>query len=268
MESPFPGFDPYLEDQGYWRQFHATFLVEALYALTDRMPETYEVRIEERVSLVYEEDERPYRDIQPDALILRSYSPSRADQSRSATATAVLEPVVMTLPIHPAEEVVEKFLVVRAFPGRELVTVIELLSPSNKRSPGSKLYDEKRQELLHQEVHLVELDLLIDGDRLRMVERLPAGHFYAFISRAESRPLAATYAWTIRDPLPGLPIPLRTPDPDVILDLASVFAAIYDKSRVGRHLDYSAPLSLPLNPDDRAWAEATARASLHPQPHR
>jgi hypothetical protein len=262
MASPFPGFDPFLEAQGYWRQFHTTFLSEALYALAERMPGAYEVRIEERLSLVYEDDDRPHRHVQPDALILRSSHPSRARSTHSATAT--LEPVLLTLPIHQVEEVIEKRLVIRQFPNRELVTVIELLSPSNKQAPGDRLYDEKRQELFHQEVHLAELDLLIVGERLPMVEELPAGHYYAFVSRAQHRPLSETFAWTIRDPLPLIPIPLKAPDADVILDLASIFATVYERSHLGRWIDYTAPLALPLSPEDRAWAEALAR-SAHPR---
>jgi Protein of unknown function (DUF4058) len=78
MSSPFTGFDPFLEDQGYWKQFHTTFLTEAPYTLAECVPDTYAAVIEERVSLIYEGEESPYRDLQPDALILRSPGPSRA----------------------------------------------------------------------------------------------------------------------------------------------------------------------------------------------
>jgi hypothetical protein len=266
MRSPFPGFDPFLEDQGYWKQFHTTLLSEAFYALTERLPDAYEVRIEERLSLVYENDDGPYRHVQPDALILRSSHPSEWRSTTSATAT--LEPVVLTLPNHQVVEVIEKRLVIREFPGHELVTAIELLSPSNKRAPGDSLYDQKRQELINQKIHLAELDLLIGGERLPMVEELPAGHYYAFVSRAERRPHSETYAWTIHDPLPRIPIPLRAPDPDTIVDLASLFTTVYERSRLERRLDYAAPLTLPLSGEDRAWAESLARATLPPEERR
>lgn len=259
MSSPFPGFDPFLEDQGYWREFHTTFLSVALFSLADRLPDAYEIRIEERLSLVFEEDERPYRDVQPDALILRSSRPSAGGSAAARAAT--VEPVLLTLPRHRVEELIEKRLEVRRFPSRELVTVFELLSPSNKRAPGDRLYDEERQELVDQDVHLVELDLLIDGERLPMVEELPAAHYYAFVSRAERRPVTETYARTIRDPLPTIPIPLKAPDGDLSLDLASIFATVYERSRLRRSIDYTSPLSLPLIPADREWAEAIGRAA-------
>jgi hypothetical protein len=262
MPSPFPGFDPFLEDQGYWQEVHTSYIVWMQYALVERLPDAYEVRIEERLSLAYEGDDLSGRDIQPDAAILRSTRRSRPALPPSFTAT--LEPVLLTLPRHRVEEVVEKRLAIRHFPGRDLVTAIELLSPSNKRAPGDSLYDQKRQELIDQEVNLVELDLLNKGGRLPMVEDLPAGHYYAFVSRAEDRPFCATYAWTIRDPLPGIPIPLKAPDPDVILDLGSIFATAYERARWGRSIDYSAPLNLPPSREDRDWAQSLARSTLTP----
>ena len=162
------------------------------------------------------------------------------------------------------EEVSEQRIEIRRFPNRELVTAVELLSPSNKEPPGDRLYYKKRLELIHQQVHLVELDLLIGGERLPMEDELPAGHFYAFVSRAERRFLSETYAWTIRDPLPPIPIPLKAPDPDILLDLAAVFARVYQGARYERSIDYARPLALPLSKEDRAWAEALARSS-HPQ---
>lgn len=262
MPSPFPGFDPFLEDQGYWREFHTAYILWMQYALTERLPDAYEVRIEERLSLDYEEDELAYRDVQPDALVVRSSQPSRGTPAPSATAT--LEPVLLTLPSRHLEELVEKRLAIRRLPNRELVTAIELLSPSNKRAPGERLYNQKRLELIHQQVHLVELDFLISGQRLPMEDELPPGHYYAFVSRTQDRPLCATYAWTVRDPLPRIPIPLKAPDPDVILDLASIFATAYERARWGRSIDYSAPLTLPLSKDDRAWAESVARSTVVP----
>lgn len=263
MPSPFPGLDPFLEDQGYWREFHSNCIIWMQYALAERVPEAYEVRIEERLSLDYEREEVLDRNVQPDALIVRSSEPSRASSTPSATAT--LEPVLLTLPRRQIEEVIEKRLAIRRFPNRELVTAIELLSPSNKRPPGDRLYNRKRLELIHREVHLVELDLLVGGQRLPMEDELPPGHFYAFVSRAERRFLSETYAWTIRDPLPSIPIPLKAPDADVILELASIFATAYERARWGRSIDYTRPLSLPLSEGDRAWAEALARSARAPE---
>ena len=135
------------------------------------------------------------------------------------------------------------------------MTAIELLSPSNIEAPGEPLYSQKRLELIHQPVHLVELDLLIRGKRLEMEDELPKGHYYAFVSRAERRFLSDTYTWSIRNPLPTIPIPLLAPDPDIPLDLTAIFQTVYQRARYERSINYKAPLGLPLSREDRAWAE-------------
>ena len=54
-----------------------------------------------------------------------------------------------------------RYLEVRDREGRDLVTVIELLSPSNKRAGDDReSYLKKRSELLRSPAHLVEIDLL------------------------------------------------------------------------------------------------------------
>jgi Protein of unknown function (DUF4058) len=174
----------------------------------------------------------------------------------------------VTLPDRQVDEVIEKRLEIRHLPDRELVTAIELLSPSNKQLPGAPLYIDQRDDLIQQRVHLVELDLLIAGKRLPMKDDLPTGQYYAFVSRAERRPLSEIYAWTIRDPLPRIPIPLKSPDADIMLDLAATFSTVYERSRVERLIDYAARLKLPLWPEDREWAESLAHSALPPQTRR
>lgn len=260
MPSPFPGIDPFLEAQGYWEEFHWKFINYAQEAMAEQVPDHYEVRIGERLSVTYDPDPSPPRKILPDVAVLRSSGASRARPAPSGTAT--LEPISLALPRHQLQEVVEPRIEIRRFPDRELITAFELLSPSNKQPPGDRLYSRKRLELLNQEVHLVELDFLIDGDRLPMEDELPEGHYYAFVSRSERRFYADTYVWTVRDPLPPIPIPLKASDPDLLLDLAAVFVRTYQGGRYDRSIDYAAPLNLPLSPEDRDWAESLARSAL------
>lgn len=84
----------------------------------------------------------------------------------------------------------ETFLVIRDRETMRVMTVMELLSPANKRTKGDgrHVYMMKRQEILSSPTQLVELDLLRGGMRLRVVGTLPAGDFYAIISRARRRP--------------------------------------------------------------------------------
>ncbi len=101
--------------------------------------------------------------------------------------------------------------------------------------------------------------------RSTLESRRPESHAKSFprngfVSRAGRRPNSDVFAWSIRRPLPIIPIPLLDPDPDVHLDLAAVFAQTYDDAPYGDSIDYSAPLEVPLAPEDRAWAEHLARA--------
>ena len=129
----------------------------------------------------------------------------------------------------------------------------------NKAGSGRVEYIEKRKEWIRQPVNVVEIDLLLGGHRLPMRGPLPTGDYYAFVSRSDRRPNCDVYAWSIRRELPAIPIPLSIPDPDVLLDLRAVFAQTYDGAPYGESINYSAPLDLPLDSDDLAWAEQQAR---------
>ena len=109
------------------------------------------------------------------------------------------------------------------------MTSLELLSPANKVGEGFDDYVWGRDNLLCQSVHLVELDLLRGGRRMPMGQHLPPGDYYAMVSRDELRPDCEVYAWTIRDPLPRLPITLQDPDPDILLALADPVALAYER---------------------------------------
>jgi Protein of unknown function (DUF4058) len=256
MPSPFPGIDPYLEGQGLWPDFHVSFLAELRNALADRLPESYVARIDERMNLV-EVPTEEVKLVRPDVAVMRQ-GPERSASPRPR-GTLTLEPV--TIPLKFLEEFREVYIEILHGLDRRLVAVVELLSPSNKAGNGRRDYLAKRNGLMQQEVHLVELDFLIAGHRLPMEQPLPAGDFFALVARGDRRPDCAVYAWTVRDPLPTIPIPLLLPDPDVLVDLAPLFASVYERARYARSIDYNAPLTLPLKPEDRAWAEELARTS-------
>lgn len=149
----------------------------------------------------------------------------------------------------------EVYLMIHERVTREVVTVLELLSPGNKRakSNGRRKYLKKRDEVLQSAAHLVELDLLRGGLRLPMRQDLPPAEYYAIVSRAERRPRAEVYAWTLQEPLTAIPVPLAGNDPEILLDLQSLFTARYDRSAYGDSLDYSAEIHPPLSAADAEW---------------
>lgn len=167
-----------------------------------------------------------------------------------------LEPV--TLPLVLADQVRLTFIEIRRIDDRKVVSVIELLSPANKTGTGREFYLDRRNSLLHQDVNLFELDLLLGGRRIPLGAPLPSGDYFAFVSRADRRVACEVFAWSIRRPLPTLPIPLKPPDPDVVISFADLFRTAYDRGRYGRSLAYHRPPPGPVREADRAWVEEQA----------
>jgi hypothetical protein len=258
MPSPFPGIDPFLEAQGRWPGFHTALMTHCSEVLNRDLPDSYVAQIDERISLVSYDD--PASDRIPDVLVMRSEEIGPAEGPASSQAIGVLEPATMRL-VKRQVEVRESWVEIYHLPEMELVTVLEILSPSNKSGTGRADYLAKRDAMIDRPVNLVEIDLLSSGRRLPMQPHLLAGVYYAIIARPEHRPDAQVYSWTLRDRLPRLPIPLLLPDPDVMLDLAETYQMAYDRGGYRRIMRYGGPLpaSLPVSPEDRTWAESLAR---------
>lgn len=258
MPSLFPGIDPFIE--GYeWEDFRSRFITAMSDALVPAIRPDYLVRAEKRVYVEHPFDNSEL--IQPDLTIVRQ-SPRSPNRSRIAGGmTAILEPVECTLP--GPFEVQEKYLVIRKLDSSEVVTVIELLSPSNKRSgsEGRVAYLAKRDDVLQSRTNLVELDRLRGGLRLPTVETLPAGDFYAFVNRAARRLRVDVYAWPLPHRLPPIPIPLSPGDREVTLDLQAVF----DRAGYDYSLDHSQPVIPPLSKPTAKWVRDVLKTAV-PKP--
>ena len=149
----------------------------------------------------------------------------------------------------------QSFLEIRDKRDRRLVTVIELLSPTNKYSgPDREQFLVKRGRLLASWTHLVEIDLLRGGPRLPFATPLPGCDYYAMVSRMEKRPQADFWPIGLREPLPSIPIPVRRPDPDAMLDLQSALHHIYDAARYVNYICEGAP-EPGLSAEHALWAQ-------------
>lgn len=106
------------------------------------------------------------------------------------------------------------------------------------------------------QAHLIELDLLRAGERLTTREPLQPGDFYAFVCRKERLPKVDVYGWTLREPLPTIPVPLSGDDPDVALELQAAFTTTYDRAGYDYSLDYQARVEPPLEPGLAEWVRS------------
>jgi len=250
--------DPFLEDPTYWLDFHYTFINYWREAIADALPSQYEATLGERVYLI-EQNPAARKLGSPDVALLSDNERSREETVRFS-GVATLEPV--TIPLSILEGPRETYIEILHQPDNSLVTALELLSPANTEQPGRTQYLEKRMALLYQKVHLVELDLLRGGRRMPTSKPLPPGDYYYFLARAEQRPDAQVYSWSMRDALPRLPVPLHAPDPDIFIDLAAVFTTAYDRARFGRRLRYRGSCPTSLAEPEEKWVQSILAESM------
>lgn len=263
MPSPFPGMDPFIEGQK-WVDFHHKLIAVMSEFLVPCVRPRYEVSVEERVYVEHAPNGH-LELIRPDVTVLEREGQEAPSKKAFAVATIVaVAPVVLTLPM--PEHRREAFLSIRNHETEERVAIVEVLSPGNKRpgSDGRGEYLSKREAILQSATHLVELDLLRQGERLPTIEPLPPADYYAFTCRGQRRPKAEVYPWTLRHPLPPIPVPLSGDDPDVVLDLQSIFSTVYDRAGYDYSLYYRRPVESPLSHADTAWAQQVLAAASYP----
>jgi hypothetical protein len=149
---------------------------------------------------------------------------------------------------------------------KEVVTVIEVLSPANKRpGKGREMYEEKRDQMFGSRTNLVEIDLL------RIYQPLPVfgndieGSYRILVSRADCRPTADLYLFNLPDAIPAFPLPLRSGDVEPIVDLQALLNTVYDRAGYDFTLDYTAEPIPPLSEPDAVWADSLLpKTSLPP----
>lgn len=250
MPSPFPGMNPFLEQADTWEDFHHGFITHARDVLSSEVGANYLVKIEVRLYLhELSAQERRYF--------------GRADvgvagttgEASSPSASSITAPVKLALPAYDVERY--SSLEIRDRRNRRVVTVLELLSPTNKTpGPDRDDYLRKRNLQLEERIHLVEIDLRRGGVRPYPPE-IPKCDYYALVSRYYERPTLGFWPIGLKDRLPEIPIPLSPPDPDVPLDLQALLNRVYDAARYDKYI-YGETPEPPLSPADAVWAKELA----------
>ena len=260
MPSPFPGMDPYLENPS-WSSFHFSFSAEIARQLSPKLKPRYVVLAEERFVLDVPDvvavtaASGPVDTVYPDVGVVEAGKHNAAEDAM-AVAPAPLQ-VATVMP----ERVPHVTIEIRDVAERELVTAIEVLSPTNKRGEGHREYLAKREHILLSTAHLIEIDLLRAGRRVPMRQPLPPAPYFIFVSRSEKRPLTDVWPVVLSQSLPVVPVPLLPGDPDVALDLQAAFTAVYDLVGYDRLIDYTRLPETPLEGEAAAWAAERVRAA-------
>ena len=256
MASPFPGMDPYLEDPRIWPGFHHYLADELVAQLNRQIGPKYYADVNVR-TVVEEVSIAMPQVIHPDVGVVEAPPPEPVP---GPVAAAISIPPAPVQRLVIAGQTKLRTVEVRLTETDRLVTAIEILSPYNKR-PGDGLeeYRRKRRQILRSSVHLVEIDLLRGGERPgREVNDPPLNADYVLLvnrsrEEAEGR-ISEIWPVALNEPLPLLPIPLLSPDPDVALDLNAALRSVYARAGYEWRLNYQRPVPPPaLRPEMAAW---------------
>ncbi len=260
MSNPFPGMNPYLEDPEHWGDVHHRLMTYISDALQPVLPRSYAARLNIRVYVSGRKERIP------DVLIIEN-------KAREAHAVYALAPTLIDNP-PPAEPLVifyepieerEAFVEIVRAEDEHVVTLIEVLSPTNKKAgEGRKQYLRKQRENIAADKNFVEIDLLRKGVPTLLVTRqsaarLPAYRYLINVRRAAKPDQLEVYPPQLQETLPRIRIPLMEPDPDVTLNIQAVLNLAYDNGAYERLLNYQKPPRTKLSASEETFVDELLR---------
>lgn len=255
MPNPFPGMNPYLEHPEFWPEVHHLLIGTIAESLNPQLLPKYRVAIEKRVYRISGEDSLLVGI--PDVTVEHSRA-TNLNSFNVAVAAPPATPVAVTVPM--PMEFREGYLEVRETATKEVVSVIEVLSPTNKRlGKGRDTYEEKRQEILGGRTHLVEIDLLRGGEPMPVFGAPIQGSYRILVSRGDRRPRADLYVFNLPDMIPSFPLPLRSEDVEPVLNLQALLGRVYDRAGYEVAIDYRSQPVPPLSPVEADWMDSLLR---------
>lgn len=260
--NPFPGMNPLLELS--WSDVHTRLIGSLSDTLAAQgLPGGLRARAEEMLAV--EDDEDARHTLRADVAVVESWKrgvpPAWNPEADGGKAVELAVPKLVL-----REKPVERWVEIRTAHGR-LVTVIEVLSPANKRGPGYTRYVTKRQTYENGGVNVVEIDLLRGGlpTVAACSEETPLHGertlYTICVSRAADREHYEVYHWGLRDPIPAFGVPLRMQDFDVPLDIQPLINRVYDLGYYWQDEPELDRLLPPLSTEERSFAEECLRAA-------
>ena len=257
MSSPFPGVNPYIEESSLWEGFHNEFITYLAYCINKGLPDTFVARTEQRVYVLPHD-----RRIKPDVLIV----PKPIKGKNTGGSTALLERATPSGMLSVPEEVRENYITIRKIGKQgEVVTIIELLSPTNKNSEeGRREYLKKQREVLHSDTHFVEIDLLKQGTHtvampLDILKENSIQWDYLISSRRTDYDRIEFWANLIAEVLPIIRIPLTEDYNDLAFDLQEVYTMTFNNGYYQREFDYNNEISTSWSRSQKAWMDKLLR---------
>lgn len=216
MPCPLPGMDPFLEDDKIWPAFHHQ-MVACLYQIVlPGLVDRYRARVCQR-----------------------------AYQSEQPLFTSIIR-----------EQHAEEFIEIRQRADNRLVTLIDVVSPTNKTRPqGRGAYLETRKQARASNASVVEIDLVLQGEPMLDYSRdgLPEWDFAITVTRCSQPDRYEIYTTTLQKRLPRFKIPLAADDRDTVLDLQAAFSRCYDQGNFSASIDYTREPPPKLPEDDAHW---------------
>lgn len=249
--------DPFLEEPALWSSVHTRLMNSISDQLAGLVAPDFYVEIQQYVTILYPEEEA-VRHMIPDVYVAEQ----RLVTSPQTRAGAVITPPTLVEPLEQLE-IHERFLEVRDRRHREVVTVIEVLSPWNKAAGAERwdVFQAKRRAVMASHTHWLEIDLLRAGKR--PAEVAEKSDYYALLKRGDAPGPYEVWYVDLRDTLPSIAVPLRQPYVDVPLDLQAVLEDVYRRARYADSVDYTNAIPLPrLRPADVQWASQQVKTWL------
>jgi hypothetical protein len=222
MPSPFPGMDPYLEDDGLWPVFHHQLVMCLYQILLPGLVDRYRARVSQRHYV-----------------------------TEQALFTSVIR-----------EEHHEDLIEIRQRNDGRLITLVDVVSPANKTTAaGRSAYLDKRREGKSAHANLVELDLVLQGQPTLEYSRdgLPDWDYAVTVTRSTQPERYEIYTATLQKRLPRFRLPLAADDRDTVLDLHTAFTRCYDQGGFAAKIDYRRDPSTALSGEDRQWLNEVLR---------
>lgn len=257
MPSPFPGMNPYLENSELWPEVHHWLISAMGQTLAPQLRPKYRIVVEKRVYQSTRDENSLLIGI-PDVTIQRRLNQSESIEGNIAIATPATQPITVRLPM--PESVKQSYLEIREVQGGEVVTVIEVLSPSNKRAgEGREAYLLKRRRIFGSLTHLIEIDLLRSYEPMPFFSDEMQRAYRILVSRSERRPAADLYAFNLQETIPRFSLPLREGDCEPILDLQQLLNEIYDGIGYDLAINYAQDPLPALSEAEVSWLDRLLR---------